>query len=422
MSIRTYIFALLTSLMLMIAVILSFQSASLFLGTFQMVTEKTMLEIGQKYPEGENVEQKILDYHVTTYWQKVPQPVRNHFPIIPKETEKLHVIFIDWIYIAPPEKAYSLMVIERDGKQVYVSRFKENLHEKIKKEHGEDEFLIDPMVFIILVGISVIVIFIVVLLSIFKKVALPMESLQQWARKLTLNELDNKIPDFRFKELNALAALIHSNLTSVAESIEREQAFLGYASHELRTPIAVIRSNSALLEKINPTPSEKERLVRDRIERASLTMKSMTETLLWLSREGDMDMPIEQANLGELVITMQNELDYLLTGKDVIVTVNVDGSIVPLAVTPSVIVLSNVIRNAFQHTQKGFVTIDQIHDKLIITNVESEESNIQSNKGELGFGLGMQLVEKLTKQFGWQYAILQDSNGYQVTISFSSDL
>ena len=247
-----------------------------------------------------------------------------------------------------------------------------------------------------------------------------MELLQHWAKQLKLQQLDQEIPDFRFKELNSLAKLIHNNLSSVADSIAREQAFLSYASHELRTPIAILRSNGALLEKVNPTPSDKERIIRDRIQRASLTMKSMTETLLWLSQEEDSEVPIDKVHLGTLIQNTQSELDYLLVGKSVSVNTEVDKTELFLSTTPAVIVLNNLIRNAFQHTQHGTVEIKQQGDKVIITNVESDQEDISSNTEELGFGLGMQLVEKLTNRFGWHFSINRDTKGYQVSISFQS--
>lgn len=420
MSIRTYIFALLTSFVLLIAVILSYQSARLFIGSFDMVIEDMMLQIGEEYPNNGKVEQVVLEYHVTTDWQKVPQPVRNYFPTIPEETEELHSKFVDWAYIAPPKKIYSLLVLNRDGKQVFVSRYNENIHDEMASEH-EDDFFIDPMVIIILVGLSGIIIFILVLLYVFKKIAVPMESLQTWGKQLKLTELGKARPDFRFKELNDLAALIHDNLASVADSVEREQTFLSYASHELRTPIAVMRSNSALLEKVNPYPSEKEREIRDRIQRASFTMKSMTETLLWLSRDGNADMQIESTKLGVLVSNAQTELAYLLAGKNVEVNVCTDQSSVPLAVVPSMIVLNNLLRNAFQHTQCGQVDILQRGSEVIINNIEHDSNDFNGLEEELGFGLGMQLVEKLTTQFTWPFSVSQGQNGYHVTVNFKAE-
>jgi len=270
---------------------------------------------------------------------------------------------------------------------------------------------------ILLLGVAGLIIFIVVLLTIFKKIALPMESLQRWAKRLTIEELDKPTPNFRFRELNTLASLIHNNLASVADSIKREQDFLGYAGHELRTPIAVIRSNAALLEKINPTPSEKERAVRDRMSRASLTMKSMTETLLWLSREGDVEIPLESISLGETISTITQELEYLLAGKGVTVELAIEDLQLMLPLTPTKIVLNNLIRNAFQHTQQGMVIIEQQAHQIVVTNIDESGDEDPLNDTELGFGLGMMLVEKVTTQFGWGYTIENQKNYYRVTIN-----
>ena len=378
-----------------------------------------MFDIGQHYPESGKEEQRILNFHVTTNWNKVPKPIRDNFPDIPAEVNVLYSKFVDWIYIAPPKKTYSLMMIKRDGKQIYVSQFIEDIAGEIEREHDYNELSIDPMLLVVLMGLLGITLFVITILTIFKKIALPVESLQLWAKELEINELEEEIPDFRFKELNSLARLIHQNLASVANSIKREQRFLSYASHELRTPIAVLRSNSALLEKISPEPSEKERVIRDRIQRASLKMKSMTETLLWLSREGETEMPVESVILGSLVENIQQELKYLLAGKSVDVSLDIDKTSVDLALTPSVIVLNNLIRNAFQHTQYGQVTILQKSNIINITNIESAtQSNSQVND-ELGFGLGMQLVEKLAEQFGWCYTADKLDNGYTVSVIFT---
>ena len=145
----------------------------------------------------------------------------------------------------------------------------------------------------------------------------------------------------------------------------------------------------------------------------------MTETLLWLSREGETQMQLESTCPGALVNNIQQELNYLLAGKKVKVNVELDENMVELPITASVIVLNNLIRNAFQHTQEGHVDIVQKGDEVIITNIESEQENQEQLNEELGFGLGMQLVEKLTMQFGWQYRTSEMRNGYQVSVIFS---
>lgn len=424
MSLRLYILSILTTVVLLISSLLSYQSVRFFFDGFDIFYSSLMQELGSVYPEGDKDYQEVLDYYITTDWQKLPEPVRRIFKQPPTEYNTNFTEFHDWIYIAPPERVYSVMAVKNndDNKVVYVARYTEQLVAKLKEENARDggRFHIDPMLLLIILGISTIALFVFVVLVIFKRLAKPVESLQNWASTLTIKDVDKSIPNFKFRELNALAELIRKNMASEANVIQREQKFLNYASHELRTPIAVLRTNSSLLEKINPNPSEKERKIRDRISRASLTMKSMTETLLWLSREESIDMPIELLNMGQLLRDAEQELGYLLNGKEIELSIETDSSLVAVAKIPCQILLNNLVRNAFQHTQQGTVSIKHENNQVEIHNVESHSEFTEQVQGDsLGFGLGMQLVEKLSEQFGWKITTEQVGNEFKVTIQFS---
>lgn len=419
MSIRTYLFISLASLVLLISAFLSFQSAKIFIGAFQVASEDFMYELGHEFPKNQLTQQNVIDFHITTEWAQVPRQIKEQFPSPQIELDRIHTRFIDWNYISPPNRIYSLMVVETEQKLVYVSRFKENFREEIAQEHP-DEMFIDPMVIIIAVGIAFFILFVVTLFFVFRKIAKPMESLQSWANQLTLDNLNKERPSFRFKELNALAALIHDNFSSLASSVEREQKFLSYASHELRTPIAVLRSNCSLLEKVNANPSDKERAIRQRINRASLTMKSMTETLLWLSRDEDMDMPIESIDLGQTLKQVNDELAYLIAGKDITVTVDDRANTIFVPRVPVTLILNNLLRNALQHTQKGRVIVTQSDYQVTITNIETKPLS-PNHSNELGFGLGTQLIESLIARFNWEYHKEIDDNSYCVTVVFANE-
>lgn len=422
MSLRLYLLAILTTVVLVISALLSYQSVRFFFGGFDRFHSDLMLDIGTDYPTEGLIEQTVLGYHVTTDWSKVPEPVRNVFPQPPSEYGKRFTEYFDWIYIAPPQRAYSVMVLEKPTGLVYVSEYSEDIHQQIEADQQErGGWHIDPMLSLVILGFSTIFVFVFVLLTVFKRLAKPVESLQSWASKLTIAEVSQPVPDFKFKELNALAHLIRNNIASEAQAIKREQKFLSYASHELRTPIAVLRTNSTLLEKVNPEPSDKERKIRDRITRASLTMKSMTETLLWLSREETLDMPIEQVAIGQLLQEAEQELSYLLSGKQIEVTLTTDNTSVAAAKVPCQILINNLVRNAFQHTQQGQVAILHQDTQVVIHNIETELKSPDDQEQEsLGFGLGMQLVEKLTQQFGWQINSEQLGNEFKVTIKFTA--
>ena len=190
-------------------------------------------------------------------------------------------------------------------------------------------------------------------------------------------ELDKPAPEFHFSELDSLASLVRSSLRSVQESVaDREKLFLGHASHELRTPIAVTRANSELLRKMidKGIGSARQLEVLERIERASLTMTDLTETLLWLNRHSDKALPTSEVAVDGMIEKLTEELSYLLSsGKEVEVSISCEPTVLVLPEALCRIVIANMIRNAFQYTYSGKVEIRLAGKRLEIININETE-------------------------------------------------
>ena len=88
-----------------------------------------------------------------------------------------------------------------------------------------------------------------------------------------------------------------------------------------------------------------------------------------------------------------------------------------LAKTASEIVIGNVIRNAYQHTQQGRVTISLSDATLTVLNEEDGlEEEALNEKGQAtlsaptiseldgGFGIGLKLLDKLCAKLEWEYS------------------
>ena len=420
-SLRVYMLSLLLLAGFGMATFFSLQSANYFLTGIQNVVSHVMRDIALEVPLGPDGTTQLLDFHVTDDWQKVPLEIRDEFKVPPTIENDLQKRFYDWNYFSPPERAYLLMLVRLpNGEPRYVS---ETRAEGSECEHIDvhEDYGLDPMVQIALYGIGVTVIFGAILLLILRIVARPAEALRDWAKSLSADRLAQPVPDFQYRELNTLAGIVHTSLDSVNTALQREQEFLGYASHELRTPISVIRSNAALLKKVSPDPGGKEQQVRERIDRASLTMKDMTETLLWLSRDEDAPLPLETVELSGLISQLTQELEYLLKGKPVEVTLDLEPAELQLPVTAARLMLCNLIRNAFQHTLSGRVEIHQRGAEVVLCNTEQAAAETREDNSSLGFGLGLKLTRKLALRFDWPYRNEQLGREHKVTICFESD-
>ncbi|MBB6522663.1 sensor histidine kinase [Pseudoteredinibacter isoporae] len=257
------------------------------------------------------------------------------------------------------------------------------------------------------VAVFAIFLFSMLALLLFRRISQPVKSLAEWADQLTIDKLRSQHPEFRFKELNAVAEKLNEAFKRTAESVEKEHRFLQYASHELRTPIAVASGNLELLDKLSESNRlpEEERAAIDRIRYSVKDMRLLTETLLWLNRSDSIIPPKEPVDLRALCQNSIQDNEYLLKGKQVSVELTGEPCIKEVSPVFCSILISNLIRNAFQHTQEGGVHIDVDTHEL---NILNWELGTVSPKGvadseQAGFGLGLDLVEQIAGRMGWQY-------------------
>lgn len=236
--------------------------------------------------------------------------------------------------------------------------------------------------------------------------------LADWADNLTLENLDRHPPEFRYDELNRIADRLQLAFQRIGKLLEREHHFLRNASHELRTPIAITSANLEFLGKVG-VPAHLTRPI-ERIQRANHSMKHLTETLLWLSRDTDRQPETQHVDLSHLVSQQCEDLTYLLDGKDVKLDQTIpERSLIQVPPMALQVVLHNLIRNAFQHTQEGRVTIALEGASLIVANRDSEPVN--QNHPE-SIGLGLSLVRQMCKKLGWPFEMQVGSHGVHVTV------
>lgn len=353
-------------------------------------------------------------------WQQLPDEVKREFPTLKQISEvkmKSHSIFNNDKFISLPDSV--LFVIAHpmaDGNTFYlVQSIKLGLHKKIIDERIHSALnLTWPLVLIILL------IFIIGVHLIVKSLTQPMRRLGDWSDSLTLNNINNKVPDFRFSELNRIANQQQSSLLRISEVLAKEQDFLRNASHELRTPITVVKSNSELLERI--LENQKCRGPIERIKRAALNMQHMTETLLWLSNNEKKpeELTTEPVDITQMIKQLIKDNRYLLQNKQIKIDLilKTQQQTLHLAVTPCHIILNNLIRNAFQYTYEGKVTISFCSGKVQIKNINISEDEIDHTGADYGYGLGLQLVDKMIEKLNWQYQNQEIPGGRLVSITF----
>jgi signal transduction histidine kinase len=251
----------------------------------------------------------------------------------------------------------------------------------------------------------------------------PLRELKDWTSQLNKSSRITNVPNFTFEELNGLANTLAESLNENLRLIEKDKFFLRAASHELRTPISVSSVNVELmnmyLEIQNISPKLTVPLLR--IENAVKDMQQLSETLLWLDHEGGSSIESTQFDLKSAINTIVSDSRYLLTNKNVDITINCENSNITCNFPSFKIVLGNIVRNAMQYTSNGIIEISLDKKMALIKNVDSNETPVNAvnvDNSDYGYGLGLILVEKICNKGNWKYSTSNIVGGREVQILF----
>lgn len=395
------------------ALLFSALALNYFFSGLDMGTNHSMrFTLAAQAPIPDNTVVNANGFIISDNWSLLPEQLHQHLSP-PQEYGVLSKQTINNSLFRPPEKVLLAMKLKDiSGQPVYIGTIFSNVG---KKAPPGNQF-VHPQ-WIVLLGFIVLIIFILLTLAFIRWVTRPVLSLGEWAGSLDNCVLDIPPPDFKYRELNTLADIIHRSMKSVQESVEREQQFLSHASHELRTPIAVTRTNSELLEKVmqKEGSSHRQQEILARIMRANKTMTDLTDTLLWLSRDSDNTPVCQPLDLAALTRVLTDEVGYLLEGKPVQVHLSTEPALVSVAAIPCRIALINLIRNACQHTLEGDIRIEQRAGRITITN---DTNDAGDEVQDLGFGLGQKLTQKIADVYGWHYHAGRTGDHYYAELEF----
>jgi len=262
-----------------------------------------------------------------------------------------------------------------------------------------------------------------------KKSLKPLSELAQLVERTEPENLPESFAEsYTQSEVGILARSLEVAIKRIRTFIAREQHFTRDASHELRTPIAVIKGATELLEK--KTFSSEDSEIVARIKTAVVQMEQTVNTLLTLARE---EADQEGRKLVPLLpIVEQTVIDnaYLIDDKPVEIKVDISPEAKVYSTAGIIqILLSNLISNAFQYTPQGEVVIRFKDEKLVIfdsgTGIdESIKRQVFEPlvKGEesRGFGIGMSIVKRLCERQKFSIEISSSTRGTEVTICFDT--
>lgn len=216
------------------------------------------------------------------------------------------------------------------------------------------------------------------------------------------------------EEVAQLARALEDYQYRIVRMLQREQEFTANISHELRTPITTILTSCELLLAEQNLSSKVYTRIKN-IEAVSFRMSEQVQALLFLAREQALGA-IEPVAIAECVYDAVEPFCEEIYKKNLALDVSIKpGDVLSLNRQALYTVLVNMLRNAVQYTEQGFIHISFNNKRLSIADsgigIEPAfmpflyERFFRGSKKTQGLGIGLVIVKRICDYYDWKIEV-----------------
>lgn len=227
--------------------------------------------------------------------------------------------------------------------------------------------------------------------------------------------------------------LLNDSLNKMTKSIEDDylslKAFTENASHEIQTPLAVIRSKTDMLLQQSALNEDSVKNILS-IEESIKKLTRLNQSLLLLTKienaQFDLNEPVDFKILIEQKLSEKEEL---FQSKQIQVTKNIVSVMLPFHQQLAEILVNNLLNNAIKYTPaNGAISVELNEEKIIISNTAAGKALdvdkifqrfYKGQQSQGGIGLGLAIVYEIVKVAGYNIHYSYNNNQHIFSIMFN---
>lgn len=301
---------------------------------------------------------------------------------------------------------------------------------KVKKSQQETEDIVQLILKIILSVIIflLLVLFIVnrfLLTKLWKPFNHTLEQLKQFNLSSKNKMILQKTGINEFEELNKT---VLSMTEKVSKDYELLKDFTENASHEIQTPLAIIRNKIELLSQSENLDESQVNAIQSLNDAASRLSKLNQSLLLLAKIENRQFENTEKINLSFVLNQCIENFEELASIKNIIIEKNIGRDIfIEINDSLAEILISNIILNAIKHNyQNGNIKVNLSENILTVSNtgpMPQENTSVlferfkkNSSSGD-SIGLGLAIVKTICETYGFHVSYIYEDGIHLVKLS-----
>ena len=269
-----------------------------------------------------------------------------------------------------------------------------------------DELAAAILQWLILIYFVLLATVIIITLIVLRRSMRPLYELLNWLDRYQPGHKHEDVPnDTTIPEFRQLNEAAQKAVERSEHLFEQQKSFIGNASHELQTPLAVIGNRIEwIIDNTNPTEEQIEQLVG--INHSLAHIVKLNKTLLLLTKIDNGQFPeVSEVDIAALIRHETEIYDEIFEERNIKCNISgADSLVVEMNHILATTLVGNLIRNAYIHSPEGSqVDISINYDKLEIRNDGTEPLDAErvfnrfyrATKREGSTGLGLALVKAI---------------------------
>ena len=223
-----------------------------------------------------------------------------------------------------------------------------------------------------------------------------------------INLEQSKITEFT--ELNHAVSIMTNRVSQDYDEIKN---FTENASHEIQTPLAIIKSKLELLSQSENLKEEQMNTIQSVYE-ATNRLSKLNQSLILLTKiDNQQFRESEEVNISILINKHLSNYEELIAAKLITIKKNIEDNVkMNMNETLAEILIANLITNAIKHNiDKGIIEITLTNNRLCISNtgipLECDPSELferfkKDKVSSESLGLGLSIVKKICERYGYR--------------------